>query len=303
MTRSYFTATAITMSIVGALISGAASAQNRDLGGVGMTVFADSNFNGKNATLREPVANLRSIGMNDTISSLRVAPGEQWEVCVDADFKGRCTVVSGEERDLGRVSWNDTISSVRPLRSSGSGPRPGPRDPYIVLFDQRNYRGNPLNVSSSQSGLGQFNDRAQSVTVGRGIWEVCEHANFGGRCVTLSRSSPDLAAQGLPSRVSSVRPVNGGAGPSRPPGSASIVLYDQLNYRGAAANYDAEVRDVGRFNDRAQSVTIGRGTWELCEDSDFRGRCITLRDSSPDLGRQGMLRRISSVRPLHAHPR
>lgn len=56
-------------------------AQERQKGGVGITVFADLNFSGKSATFRQDVPDLRAVGFNDTITSLRVAPGERWEVC------------------------------------------------------------------------------------------------------------------------------------------------------------------------------------------------------------------------------
>src|SRR5258705_6135758 len=53
-----------------------------------------------------------------------------------------------------------------------------------------------------------FNDRASSVIVDRGRWEVCENAGFGGRCVVLRRGNYDsLRAMGMNNRISSVRPV------------------------------------------------------------------------------------------------
>ncbi len=52
------------------------------------------------------------------------------------------------------------------------------------------------------------NDRASSVIVDRGRWEVCENAGFGGRCVVLRRGNYDsLRAMGMNNRISSVRPV------------------------------------------------------------------------------------------------
>jgi len=41
------------------------SAQERQMGGVGITVFADQNFRGKSATFRQDVTNLDPIGLND----------------------------------------------------------------------------------------------------------------------------------------------------------------------------------------------------------------------------------------------
>jgi hypothetical protein len=81
---------------------------------------------------------------------------------------------------------------------------PPQNDWYIVLYDQPSYRGNPTNYKGPVPSL---NRRAWSVTIGRGVWELCEGANFTGRCITLDQSVPDLGAQGLRGAVRSVRPV------------------------------------------------------------------------------------------------
>jgi len=75
------------------------------MGGVGITIFTDQNFRGKSSTFREDVPDLEPLGLNDKISSLRVGPGEQWEVCEHSNYQGRCVVVSGLEPDLRRNSW------------------------------------------------------------------------------------------------------------------------------------------------------------------------------------------------------
>jgi hypothetical protein len=53
----------------------------------------------------------------------------------------------------------------------------------------------------------QFNDRARSIAVLSGQWEVCQHSDFTGRCVFLRYDVPDLAWYGLAGEISSVRPV------------------------------------------------------------------------------------------------
>jgi hypothetical protein len=53
-----------------------------------------------------------------------------------------------------------------------------------------------------------FNYPASSVVVTCDRWEVCESAQFGGRCVVLRQGQyPSLAAMGLNEGVSSVRAV------------------------------------------------------------------------------------------------
>ena len=106
------------------ICAGASLAQDtRYIGGPGITVFADSNFRGTARTFQNNVSDLRSSGLDNRISSLRIGPGEQWEVCAERNYRGGCVVVSGEESDLGRNNWNDRISSLR--RVTGGGWNPG----------------------------------------------------------------------------------------------------------------------------------------------------------------------------------
>ena len=238
---------------------------------------------------------LESLGFNDRISSLTVGPGEQWEVCEHSNYQGRCVVVSGTEPDLRRNSWNDLISSFR--RAGGPVP-PSQGNPYIVLFERTNYRGNPKNYDGPVSDLDR---RARSVTIGRGTWELCEGRNFTGRCATLERSVPDLSTYNLRNRVASARPIGSG-GPTPPPSTSDwyIVLYDQTTYRGNPTNYTGVETNL---NKRARSVTIGSGVWELCDGRNFTGHCVTLDRSVPDLRSYNLFGRISSLRPQVRQPR
>jgi len=285
-------AIAVTLSLTGLSL-----AQQRQMGGIGITVFVDRDFRGRSATFRDDVPDLRPLGLNDRISSLRVGPGEKWEVCEHSNYQGRCVVVSGEEPDLRRNAWNDIISSIRKV---GSGFLPGPPTAgqvYIVLFDQTMVRGNPTNHYGPVASL---NRRAQSVTIGGGVWQLCDQTNFRGRCVTLQQSVSDLATVNLRSRVASARPV--GVGGSVPPPTTSdyIVLFDQTNFRGNPINFNREETNINRT---ARSATIGRGVWELCEGRNFTGTCVTLDQSVADLRSRNLSGRISSLRPLVRQPR
>jgi hypothetical protein len=68
------------------------------------------------------------------------------------------------------------------------------------LYEHDRFAGRSVGVERSTRDLSQlgFNDRASSAIVRGGRWTLCEHARFGGHCVTLS-------AMGLNDRVSSVR--------------------------------------------------------------------------------------------------
>ena len=108
------------------------------------------------------------MGLNDIASSLRVGPGEQWEVCEHANYSGRCVVVSGSEADPRQSGWNNMISSARRLRGGGG---PGIRPPIqplptgLELFSRTRFSGDRRLFSTGQSDLRRvgFNDVAQSL--------------------------------------------------------------------------------------------------------------------------------------------
>jgi uncharacterized protein YcfJ len=83
--------------------------------------------------------------------------------------------------------------------------------------------------------------------------------------------------------------------------SAQITFYEGENFRGRTFATDKPVWNFDRigFNDRASSVIVDRGRWEVCEDARFEGRCVVLRRGSYDsLRGMGLDNRISSVRPV-----
>jgi uncharacterized protein YcfJ len=81
----------------------------------------------------------------------------------------------------------------------------------VTFYEGEGYRGRAFSTNQQVVNFerGGFNDRASSVVVDRGRWEVCEHARFAGRCVVLRRGSYDsLRALGMENSISSVRPAD-----------------------------------------------------------------------------------------------
>jgi hypothetical protein len=81
-------------------------------------------------------------------------------------------------------------------------------------------------------------------------------------------------------------------------GNQTATLYELPGYQGrsvvvngASTNLD----NIG-FNDRTRSIRLS-GAWSLCEDADFRSRCVTLSGSIPDLNRRG-ISGLSSLQPV-----
>ncbi len=84
--------------------------------------------------------------------------------------------------------------------------------------------------------------------------------------------------------------------------AANITFYEHDGFRGRAFTADQRVNNFAQqgFNDRASSVVVDRGRWEVCTNSNFNGNCVVLRQGSYDsLGGLGLNDKISSVRPVN----
>ena len=189
----------------------------------------------------------------------------------------------------------------------------------ITLYTHDNFGGPAISVRDQVPDLSAdgFNDRASSVRVRSGRWQLCENANFDGHCIVLGPGEY-RKLEGFNDVLSSLREVGGnddrggrgdrgdrghdrrgdnGYGGGGRRGGAPIVLYSQSRFNGAEVELRDDIRKLDRldFNDQAGSVIIREGEWQLCDDADFRGKCVVL---SP--GRYDNLRdmgdRISSVR-------
>ena len=89
--------------------------------------------------------------------------------------------------------------------------------------------------------------------------------------------------------------------PPQPPigGNFEAVLYTSAGFRGASLRVRGPIANLANFrgfNDNVRSIRIVRGAAQLCVDARYRGRCLTLRRSNPDLRSVRMDNRISSIR-------
>ena len=113
-----------------------------------------------------------------------------------------------------------------------------------------------------------------------------------GRCHEVFNRNGDLSCK------DGDRPSYGGAG--RPPyGGSAITLFSAPDFGGQPFQTRDDVSNLPKqFNDRAMSLRIeGRGPWQVCSDSDFRGRCQVFDRDVPDLRQFGLGEAVTSMRP------
>ena len=80
-------------------------------------------------------------------------------------------------------------------------------------------------------------------------------------------------------------------------GQGEIVLYDRTGFSGRSMTFTRPAGSLGSFDNRAASIEVRSGRWELCDQSSFRGRCVVVTRSVGDLDTLGMRGRVLSVRP------
>jgi hypothetical protein len=85
----------------------------------------------------------------------------------------------------------------------------------LTLYESDNFNGRAFSVRDAVGNLSDhgFNDRASSVIIRSGTWQICDDAYYGGQCIVLGPGRySSLRQMGMNDRISSARTVRGGGG-------------------------------------------------------------------------------------------
>jgi Beta/Gamma crystallin len=156
----------------------------------------------------------------------------------------------------------------------------------LTLFEYPDFGGRRITFRGAVSNFDRigFNDRASSMVIREGYWEVCSDAYFHGRCATFGPGEYHSLQPSLADTISSAREVGGpppGPPPARPPGIVAgdgtlrIELWERREFGGSSIVLTSGVPDFERigFNDRADAAIVYGGVWRLCEHAGLGGRC------------------------------
>ena len=180
-------------------------------------LFRDKHYQGSKATVVEPIANLREIGMDETISSLKVyhgpsaaaAPNQRIALFEDERYQGRSVVLPpGFYPDIHAIPYNfgDVVSSINFSSSARlTAPRYGWLPLVVEVFEDLNFRGKRATILRDVSYIGEIglNDRISSLRIARGPnfpFTGCravffQHPDFEGRELSLPLGPRDFSIQ------------------------------------------------------------------------------------------------------------
>lgn len=299
-----------------------------------ITLFEDDNFRGRAVTLRETTDDLSRLGFNDKASSINVRSGT-WDVCTDAGFRGNCkTLGPGEYRSLpGMNDAITSVRETgrgndygRPGRDTDRGNGGGyGRGAFLEVYSGAGQNGGSARLNRDVDDFVNigFNDRTTSIAISNGYWQLCSDSNFQGTCRVFGPGRHDDLGRGLDGRVSSARMVDEREARRQQQYEpqyqqpqyqqpqyqqpqyqqpqyqqrGAILLFPDAGMRGEPLALDRSADDLVRFNfnDRASSIVVNEGQWEVCSDSNFRGRCEVIGPGQYG-SLNGLENQISSLR-------
>jgi len=269
-------------------------------------LFEHDDYRGRQFGAVASAPNLDNGNFSDRASSARVASG-QWQLCSEPYFRGRCVTLGvGDYGSRDAIGLPAGVASARDLWDYDRAGAAGGAQRDVVLYERPNFGGERLGVQDVMPNLDRtgFNDRARSMIVYSGTWELCEHADFQGACQTYGPGRyPDLGQ--LAGRISSLHRATTGGDRGRPGsgnwgGGNRAVLYEGANLTGRMFVVDQYMTNLDGtgFNDRARSLRVERGYWIFCSDADFQGDCRTFGPGDYPSLPDGLARRISSGRRI-----
>jgi len=157
-------------------------------------VCSEPLFRGDCLEVEGNVSNLRLLGMNNRITSLRPAPPPPPEPAAPTRPARKTPTTSpapGASPPAEREWWrgdDDAAVFTGPQQKAR-----GRRAPRIDLYERPNYKGHRLRLDGPVEDVADLGQPVGSLVVRTGSWQVCSDPSFQGRCQVLDATADGLA--------------------------------------------------------------------------------------------------------------
>lgn len=300
-------------------------------GAPAVTLYSFPNYSGRNVLLNRDTPKLKKLGFAANAMSMKVSGGK-WEVCDGNRYNGTCEVFGPGKYTFGIFNWGNKIKSVRRLRTGtntitlyGRENMKGEHHTYAASVARiKDFAVNDFAQSAKVNGGSWVLCKDSN---GKGTCEAINHDVPALRTIGLAGAVSSVyrdsdwnngredsgygnsygagygggygAGSGSGSRYGSDGYRNGGGRryDNRPP---QITLFEGYNFSGPQISIDRETSSLlgSGFSNRASSVRINAGSWELCDGSGFTKTCRVVERDENNLGTIGLDSVITSVRPI-----
>jgi hypothetical protein len=152
-----------------------------------------------------------------------------------------------------------------------------------TVYDNNNFRGNSMEVTSEMRDLGQVSLQSGNVFGGKGTWN--------DRIDSLRVSSGNYNSSSRNGDYNNGRYGNGNNNGRYGNGrnAGSVCIYENPNYSGRMQCFDSgaditNLRNSGNWSDRVSSIRLnGNSRAVVFSDIDFRGERLVIDHDIPDL--------------------
>lgn len=315
------------------LVANANPSQGYNAAQAGLQLFTGRYHTGQLISVRADVGRLDQLGFNDSARSL-VVDGT-WEICEHASFTGRCAIISQDVLDLDEFGLLNELTAVRPVYDAQHVPHGfvfyrdnggrihevsqyyaghGYSSTQYSQYDRFGWHPIHLSVFASHGyyhprlGYGAYGfAHPKYIRLGRSNY--ASHFNYNYRRnhnVRVANNRNHQAGRRIYANNVSVNPRTNQPRNQRyrdAPRTGDATLYVHGDGRGRSIGVNDSIRDLSvyGFNDRASSINISQGYWEVCEHKNFQGRCGVVDGSSGALNQFGFNDNISSIRRVNSN--
>ncbi len=168
----------------------------------GVLIYSRKGYQGCPRTITLPYPDLRTLGRNRSISSIRINDNRIWEGCKGRNYNSWCMRINEDLSDLSGSGFNNKIDSIRPIPAITSG---------VVVYRNQNFRGGHriiTRATGNLNGTGINNEISSIELFGARSWQVCRDQEYG-RCEVVTGNVSDLRNldTNMNNRITSLRPL------------------------------------------------------------------------------------------------
>jgi hypothetical protein len=254
----------------------------RVFGNAEVTVFRDSNFHGDSQRFDSSVEDLRASGLNDRVTSYRVGNRGY--------SQGRNQGSASAGGSYGAESGGGPVWGRSALPSTGA-----------CFYEHLNFGGRYFCVRLGESVAqvpGGTDNQISSIRIfGNGEVTVYRDSNFRGAAQRFNANVGNLDGTGLNDRITSLRVSSRGYGGGDPGGAYSgggfvptsegnLEIFDDVDFKGRRHTLTGSTPDISAvgMGGAISSLRLpSGGTWQVCTEPNYRGRCRVVSTDIPDL--------------------